>query len=125
MDAAGVLTLLSLVDSVENVFPSLGENDTWLPAPPKSGGSWPSWRAAPLPCEPVAKKRQTFGKIQRERERAEKRARKLEKKEEKKAQAAQAAELGITVEELAILEGRAPAEEPEAEPSLTPLNREE
>lgn len=33
----------------------------------------------------MAKKRQTFGKIQRERERAEKRARKLEKKEEKKA----------------------------------------
>lgn len=36
----------------------------------------------------MAKKRQTFGKIQRERERAEKRARKLEKKEEKKAAAA-------------------------------------
>jgi hypothetical protein len=33
----------------------------------------------------MAKKRQTFGKIQRERERAEKRARKLEKKEERKA----------------------------------------
>jgi hypothetical protein len=33
----------------------------------------------------MAKKRQTFGKMQRERERAEKRARKLEKKEEKKA----------------------------------------
>jgi hypothetical protein len=72
----------------------------------------------------VAKKRQTFGKIQRERERAEKRARKLEKKEEKKAQAQQAAELGITVEELAILEGRAPVE-PEPEPSLPPVNREE
>jgi hypothetical protein len=33
----------------------------------------------------VAKKRQTFGKMQRERERAEKRARKQEKKDEKKA----------------------------------------
>ena len=31
-----------------------------------------------LPCSSVAKKRQTFGKIQRERERAEKRQRKLE-----------------------------------------------
>lgn len=35
----------------------------------------------------MAKKRQTFGKIQRERERAEKRERKLEKKLEKKAAA--------------------------------------
>jgi hypothetical protein len=35
----------------------------------------------------MAKKRQTFGKLQRERERAEKRARKLEKKELKKAEA--------------------------------------
>lgn len=35
----------------------------------------------------MAKKRQTFGKIQRERERAEKRARKQEKKEERKAAA--------------------------------------
>jgi hypothetical protein len=33
----------------------------------------------------MAKKRQTFGKIQRERERAEKRERKQEKKEAKKA----------------------------------------
>ena len=33
----------------------------------------------------MAKKRQTFGKMQRERERAEKRARKQEKKDEKKA----------------------------------------
>jgi hypothetical protein len=63
----------------------------------------------------VAKKRQTFGKMQRERERAEKRARKLEKKEEKKAAALQAAELGITVEELAELEGRA-TPEPGLEP---------
>jgi hypothetical protein len=35
-----------------------------------------------------AKKRQTMGKIRRERERAEKRARKQEKKDEKKAAAA-------------------------------------
>jgi hypothetical protein len=35
-----------------------------------------------------AKKRQTMGKIRRERERAEKRALKLEKKEQKKAAAA-------------------------------------
>lgn len=35
----------------------------------------------------MAKKRQTFGKLQRERERAEKRARKQEKKEMKKAEA--------------------------------------
>jgi hypothetical protein len=40
----------------------------------------------------VAKKRQTFGKIQRERERAEKRARKQEKKEERKAAALAEAE---------------------------------
>lgn len=38
----------------------------------------------------MAKKRQTFGKIQRERERAEKRVRKQEKKDEKKAAAAAA-----------------------------------
>jgi hypothetical protein len=49
----------------------------------------------------VAKKRQTFGKMQRERERAEKRARKQEKKDERKAAAIAAAELGISVEELA------------------------
>jgi hypothetical protein len=64
----------------------------------------------------VAKKRQTFGKIQRERERAEKRARKLGKKEETKAAALAAAELGITVEELAELEGRTA---PESELSPT------
>ena len=40
----------------------------------------------------MAKKRQTFGKIQRERERAEKRARKQEKKEERKAAALAEAE---------------------------------
>jgi hypothetical protein len=40
----------------------------------------------------VAKKRQTFGKMQRERERAEKRARKQEKKEERKAAALAEAE---------------------------------
>jgi hypothetical protein len=43
----------------------------------------------------VAKKRQTFGKMQRERERAEKRARKQEKKDEKKALRA-AAEVDVT-----------------------------
>jgi hypothetical protein len=47
----------------------------------------------------VAKKRQTFGKIQRERERAEKRARKQEKKEERKAVALAAEEAGMSVEE--------------------------
>jgi hypothetical protein len=67
---------------------------------------------------PVAKKRQTFGKIQRERERAEKRQRKLEKKEEKKALALEAAELGITVEELAARRGLGP-EEP-ADEEFTP-----
>lgn len=40
----------------------------------------------------MAKKRQTFGKIQRERERAERRARKQEKKDERKAAALAAAE---------------------------------
>ena len=60
----------------------------------------------------MAKKRQTFGKMQRERERAEKRARKQEKKDEKKAFAQTAAEMGITVEELAELEGRGVQEEP-------------
>jgi hypothetical protein len=63
----------------------------------------------------VAKKRQTFGKIQRERERAEKRARKLEKKEERKATALAAAELGISVEEYEARQGLR-AEEPEAAP---------
>ena len=70
----------------------------------------------------MAKKRQTFGKIQRERERAEKRARKQEKKEEKKAVALAAEELGLTVEEYNELEGRTPEspstdEEPTATPS--------
>lgn len=70
----------------------------------------------------MAKKRQTFGKIQRERERAEKRARKLEKKEEKKATALAAAELGLTVEEYTALEGRTeePAAEEEAPAPPTP-----
>jgi hypothetical protein len=68
----------------------------------------------------VAKKRQTFGKIQRERERAEKRARKLEKKEEKKATALAAAELGITVEEFLEREGRAPEPAPEEEAPAAP-----
>ena len=66
----------------------------------------------------MAKKRQTFGKMQRERERAEKRARKQEKKEEKKAFALEAAELGITVEELAERRGLVRADEPEAEEEL-------
>lgn len=64
----------------------------------------------------MAKKRQTFGKIQRERERGEEHARKLEKKEETKAAALAAAELGITVEELAEPEGRTA---PESELSPT------
>jgi hypothetical protein len=55
-----------------------------------------------------AKKRQTMGKIMRERERAEKRARKQEKKDEKKAVALAAAELGLSVEEYTELEGRSP-----------------
>jgi hypothetical protein len=66
----------------------------------------------------VAKKRQTFGKIQRERERAEKRARKQEKKDEKKAVALAAEELGLTVEEYNELEGRAP-EQPGADEDQT------
>jgi hypothetical protein len=67
----------------------------------------------------MAKKRQTFGKIQRERERAEKRERKLEKKQEKKAVAQAAEELGITVEEYAQLEGGT-GEQPSADEELTP-----
>lgn len=43
----------------------------------------------------MAKKRQTFGKMQRERERAEKRARKQEKKEERKLMQAAAEEAGL------------------------------
>jgi uncharacterized protein (DUF1778 family) len=49
-----------------------------------------------------AKKRQTFGKMQRERDRAEKRARKQEKKDERKAIALAAAEAGLTVEEFVL-----------------------
>jgi hypothetical protein len=45
-----------------------------------------------------AKKRQTMGKMIRERERAEKRARKQEKKEERKAAALAAAEGGDATE---------------------------
>jgi hypothetical protein len=45
-----------------------------------------------------AKKRQTMGKMMRERERAEKRARKQEKKDAKKAVALAAAEGGIVGE---------------------------
>lgn len=60
----------------------------------------------------VAKKRQTFGKIQRERERAEKRERKLEKKQEKKAAA-------LAEAEAAGDEAEAPeAEEPGADQEL-------
>ena len=43
----------------------------------------------------AAKKRQTLGKIMRERERAEKRAAKLEKKEARKAAQAAAEEAGL------------------------------
>jgi hypothetical protein len=67
----------------------------------------------------VAKKRQTFGKMQRERERAEKRARKQEKKDEKKAFALEAAELGISVEELAVRRGIPAPDEPEEELAST------
>jgi hypothetical protein len=45
-----------------------------------------------------AKKRQTMGKMIRERERAEKRARKQEKKDEKKAAALAAAEGGVVTD---------------------------
>jgi hypothetical protein len=54
----------------------------------------------------MAKKRQTFGKIQRERERAEKRERKLEKKLEKKA--------------AALAENEPAGEEPEAPDAAEP-----
>jgi hypothetical protein len=43
----------------------------------------------------MAKKRQTFGKMQRERERAEKRARKQERKEDRKLMQAAAEEAGL------------------------------
>jgi hypothetical protein len=59
----------------------------------------------------VAKKRQTFGKMQRERERAEKRARKQEKKDEKKA----AVEAGFVFDE-ETGEYVAPADQPEPDP---------
>ena len=70
----------------------------------------------------MAKKRQTFGKIQRERERAEKRARKLEKKEERKATALAAAELGISVEEYEARQGLGaqPVPDEEAPAAATP-----
>jgi hypothetical protein len=66
-----------------------------------------------------AKKRQTFGKMQRERDRAEKRARKQEKKDEKKAIAIAAAEAGLTVEEF-ILRTRPPEERAAEEESTLP-----
>jgi uncharacterized protein (DUF1778 family) len=66
-----------------------------------------------------AKKRQTFGKMQRERDRAEKRARKQEKKDEKKAIALAAAEAGLTVEEF-VLRTRPPeADAAEEESTLS------
>ena len=65
-----------------------------------------------------AKKRQTFGKMQRERDRAEKRARKQEKKDERKAIALAAAEAGLTVEEF-VLRTRPPEERAaDEEPTL-------
>jgi hypothetical protein len=57
----------------------------------------------------MAKKRQTFGKMQRERDRAEKRARKQEKKEERKAAALAAAEGGVA-EEHGVADGEEPSE---------------
>jgi hypothetical protein len=57
----------------------------------------------------MAKKRQTFGKMQRERDRAEKRARKQEKKEERKAAALAAGEPGVA-EELGAADGEEPSE---------------
>ena len=57
----------------------------------------------------MAKKRQTFGKMQRERERAEKRARKQEKKDEKKA----AVEAGFVFETGEYIP---PAVQPEPDP---------
>jgi hypothetical protein len=56
----------------------------------------------------AAKKRQTMGKLIRERERAEKRARKQEKKEAKKALAAMQSENGQP--EVADTEPEAPPE---------------
>jgi hypothetical protein len=67
-----------------------------------------------------AKKRQTFGKMQRERDRAEKRARKQEKKDEKKALALAAAEAGLTVEEY-VLRTQPPEERGGADEESTPL----
>jgi hypothetical protein len=70
----------------------------------------------------MAKKRQTFGKMVRERERAEKRARKQEKKEERKLEAAadsQAEALGYPVpvdeDEFGIAEGEGPLAEADAQ----------
>jgi hypothetical protein len=66
-----------------------------------------------------ARKRQTMGKMIRERERAEKRARKQEKKEEKKAIAVAAAEAGLTVEEF-LLRTSPPQPTSDEEPAPTP-----
>jgi hypothetical protein len=57
----------------------------------------------------MAKKRQTFGKMQRERDRAEKRARKQEKKEERKAAALAAADPAVA-DELVAADGEEPSE---------------
>jgi hypothetical protein len=61
----------------------------------------------------MAKKRQTFGKMQRERDRAEKRARKQEKKEERKAAALAAADPAVA-EELGIVDGEEPGDPEQA-----------
>lgn len=61
-----------------------------------------------------AKKRQTMGKMIRERQRADKRARKQERKEEKKAVALAAAEAGLTVEEY-LLRQPQPEQQPAGE----------
>ena len=66
----------------------------------------------------AAKKRQTFGKMQRERDRAEKRARKQEKKDEKKAVALAAAEAGLTVEEYVLRTQPPEAQGEDEEPTL-------
>jgi hypothetical protein len=61
----------------------------------------------------MAKKRQTFGKMQRERDRAEKRARKQEKKEERKAAALAGTDPSVA-EELGTADGDEPGEPEEA-----------
>ena len=61
----------------------------------------------------MAKKRQTFGKMQRERDRAEKRARKQEKKEERKAAALAGTDPSVA-EELGTADGHEPGEPEEA-----------